>query len=125
MDSTSTDEAEEQTTAPAETPADFIPEANMHAANAENDEQHEQLLAQLQAKINAHNENAEDQRDAIANGIWEFLKKLTDGFQATDPADAALVADATTFVEEEVALTELNIAALLKFVVDNTSRYLL
>lgn len=71
MDSTSTDEAEEQTTAPAETPTDFIPEANMHAANAENDEQHEQLLAQLQAKINAHNENAEDQRDAIANGIWE------------------------------------------------------
>lgn len=71
MDSTSTDEAEAQTTAPAETPADFIPEANMHAANAENDEQHEQLLAQLQAKINAHNENAEDQRDAIANGIWE------------------------------------------------------
>ena len=71
MDSTSTDEAEEQTTAPAKTPADFIPEANMHAANAENDEQHEQLLAQLQAKINAHNENAEDQRDAIANGIWE------------------------------------------------------
>lgn len=71
MDSTSTDEAEEQTAAPAETPADFIPEANMHAANTENDEQHEQLLAQLQAKINAHNENAEDQRDAIANGIWE------------------------------------------------------
>lgn len=71
MDSTNTDEAEEQTTAPAETPADFIPKANMHAANAENDEQHEQLLAQLQAKINAHNENAEDQRDAIANGIWE------------------------------------------------------
>lgn len=71
MDSTSTDEAEEQTTAPAETPADLIPEANMHAANTENDEQHEQLLAQLQAKINAHNENAEDQRDAIANGIWE------------------------------------------------------
>ena len=71
MDSTSTDEAEEHTTAPAETTADFIPEANMHAANTENDEQHEQLLAQLQAKINAHNENAEDQRDAIANGIWE------------------------------------------------------
>lgn len=71
MDSTNTDEAEEQTTAPAETPADIIPEANMHAANTENDEQHEQLLAQLQAKINAHNENAEDQRDAIANGIWE------------------------------------------------------
>lgn len=71
MDNTSTDEAEEQTTVPAETPADFIPEANMHAANTENDEQHEQLLAQLQAKINAHNENAEDQRDAIANGIWE------------------------------------------------------
>lgn len=71
MDSTSTDEAEEQTAAPAETPADFIPEANMHAANTKTDEQHEQLLAQLQAKINAHNENAEDQRDAIANGIWE------------------------------------------------------
>lgn len=71
MDSTNTDEAEEQKTAPAETQADFIPEANMHAANTENDEQHEQLLAQLQAKINAHNENAEDQRDAIANGIWE------------------------------------------------------
>ena len=71
MDCTNTDEAEEQTTAPAETTADFIPEANMHAANTENDEQHEQLLAQLQAKINAHNENAEDQRDAIANGIWE------------------------------------------------------
>lgn len=71
MDSTSTDEAEEQTAALAETPADFIPEANMHAANTKTDEQHEQLLAQLQAKINAHNENAEDQRDAIANGIWE------------------------------------------------------
>lgn len=71
MDSTSTDEAEEQTAAPAETPVDFIPEANMHAANAQTDEQHEQLLARLQAKINAHNENAEDQRDAIANGIWE------------------------------------------------------
>ena len=71
MDSTSTDEAEEQTAAPAETPVDFIPEANMHAANAQTDEQHEQLLAQLQAKINAHNENAGDQRDAIANGIWE------------------------------------------------------
>ncbi|WP_294771643.1 transcription termination factor Rho [Prevotella sp.] len=71
MDSTSTDEAEEQTTAPAETPVGFIPEANMHAANTKTDEQHEQLLAQLQAKINAHNENAEDQRDAIANGIWE------------------------------------------------------
>lgn len=71
MDSTSTDEAEEQTAAPAETPVDFIPEANMHAAKAQTDEQHEQLLAQLQAKINAHNENAEDQRDAIANGIWE------------------------------------------------------
>lgn len=71
MDSTSTDEAEEQTAAPAETPVDFIPEANMHAANTQTDEQHEQLLAQLQAKINAHNENAEDQRDAIANGIWE------------------------------------------------------
>ena len=71
MNSTSTDEAEEQTAAPAETPADFIPEANMHAANTKTDEQHEQLLAQLQAKINAHNENAEDQCDAIANGIWE------------------------------------------------------
>lgn len=71
MDSTSTDEAEEQTAAPAETPVDFIPEANMHAAKTKTDEQHEQLLAQLQAKINAHNENAEDQRDAIANGIWE------------------------------------------------------
>ena len=71
MDSTSTDEAEAQTAAPAETPVDFIPEANMHAANTKTDEQHEQLLAQLQAKINAHNENAEDQRDAIANGIWE------------------------------------------------------
>lgn len=71
MDSTSTDEAEEHTAAPAETPVDFIPEANMHTANTKTDEQHEQLLAQLQAKINAHNENAEDQRDAIANGIWE------------------------------------------------------
>ena len=30
----------------------------------------------------------------IANGIWEFLKKLTDGFQATDSADAALSSNA-------------------------------
>lgn len=30
----------------------------------------------------------------IANGIWEFLKKLTDGFQATDPADAVLSSNA-------------------------------
>ena len=30
----------------------------------------------------------------IANGIWEFLKKLTDGFQVTDPADAVLSSNA-------------------------------
>ena len=82
MDSTNTDEAEEQTTAPAETPADFIPEANMHAANAENDEQHEQLLAQLQAKIT---HTTKTRKTSVTPSQTEFGKATRATAQTSSP----------------------------------------
>lgn len=76
--------ADEETPAeepkPAEEPADkeaeIIPEAVPEAAFAtpesnNSDDDKENLIAQLQAKINAHNETADDKREAIAEGIWE------------------------------------------------------
>ncbi|SET00026.1 transcription termination factor Rho [Prevotella sp. kh1p2] len=61
---------------PADKEVDIIPEAVPEAAfatpegdNADDDK--ENLIAQLQAKINAHNETADDKHEAIAEGIWE------------------------------------------------------
>lgn len=60
-----------------ETANDFndIPEAEF-ASSSNNtdtatDNEEENLIAQLQAKISAHNEMEEEKREAIAEGIWE------------------------------------------------------
>ncbi len=51
---------------------DQIPEAAFSASVEEgNSEDENNLLEQLQAKINAHNENVEEARDNIEKGIWE------------------------------------------------------
>ena len=54
-----------------ETP--FVPEQAFASGEVvtNNDEESNDLLAKLQAKINAHNEDAEKKREAIAEGIWE------------------------------------------------------
>jgi len=49
---------------------DFIPEAQF-ANNDMPEGEGEQLLEQLQAKINAHNEAAEEKKEATPDGIWE------------------------------------------------------
>lgn len=77
--------AETETNEPKETEnTDFIPEAqfaNTENTNPENSEQSDNLIAQLQAKVNAHNEqneaaqaiatNPQDMQEAIADGVWE------------------------------------------------------
>ncbi|MCI6619798.1 MAG: transcription termination factor Rho [Prevotella sp.] len=61
----------------AETPSvseepEFVPEAMFSATPAEGQSnEDENLLAQLQAKINAHNETTEETREAVAEGIWD------------------------------------------------------
>ncbi len=45
-----------------------VPEAFFEAS--EDDEEKEDLLAKLQAKVNAHNEAIEQQEEGIENGIW-------------------------------------------------------
>lgn len=59
----------------SEQPSDkdgIIPEEAFASSQQEQEpEDNSDLLAQLQAKINAHNENAEEKREAIVNGIWE------------------------------------------------------
>ena len=54
-----------------ETP--FVPEQAFASGEVvtNNDEESNDLLAKLQAKINVHNEDAEEKREAIAEGIWE------------------------------------------------------
>ncbi len=53
-----------------------IPEAEFAQGKADDDsgenaEDNSDLLAQLQAKVNAHNEAAEETREAIAEGVWQ------------------------------------------------------
>ncbi len=58
---------------PAEEPAatEAVPEAGfIEDGHQENEEGQENLLAQLQAKVHAHNESAEETRNAIAEGVW-------------------------------------------------------
>ena len=50
----------------------IIPEeAYAAAGNGTDDETDSELIAQLQAKINAHNEDTSEKREAMANGVWE------------------------------------------------------
>ncbi len=59
---------ESETTSPDN---DQIPEAAFATSAKENNDDETNLLEQLQAKINAHNENVEETRDNIEKGIWE------------------------------------------------------
>ena len=56
-----------------EMPMDNInPEEAFASSSNENDDNADKdLIAQLQAKINAHNEDANEKREALANGVWE------------------------------------------------------
>lgn len=50
----------------------IIPEKAFASSSNENDDNADKdLIAQLQAKINAHNEDANEKREALANGVWE------------------------------------------------------
>lgn len=50
----------------------IIPEeAYAAAGNGTDDETDSELIAQLQAKINANNEDTSEKREAMANGVWE------------------------------------------------------
>lgn len=50
----------------------IIPEEAFATSSNENDDNADKdLIAQLQAKINAHNEDANEKREALANGVWE------------------------------------------------------
>lgn len=46
-------------------------EAFASSSNENDDNADKDLIAQLQAKINAHNEDANEKREALANGVWE------------------------------------------------------
>ena len=50
--------------------AEFVPEAEF-AMGSDNQSENSDLIAQLQAKINAHNEGGEEQEEMIENGYWE------------------------------------------------------
>lgn len=50
----------------------IIPEEAFASSSNENDDNADKdLIAQLQAKINAHNEDANEKCEALANGVWE------------------------------------------------------
>lgn len=49
-----------------------VPEADYSPAeNSEDDEGQSDLIAQLQAKVNAHNELVDEKREAVESGVWE------------------------------------------------------
>ena len=65
--------AENEEPVAEETPAEepFVPEAAFGTGSNGDESNDTNLLAQLQAKVNAHNEAEAESRTAIANGIWE------------------------------------------------------
>ena len=64
----------------------FIPEAEFATGNNEDgDDTAPELLAKLQEKINAHNENVEDLQEAMNNGVW--------GEDPNDGSDFIIVED--------------------------------
>lgn len=67
----STQDTENQNSEQENTMPEIIPEAELTNKETEEDNEKNNLLEQLQAKINAHNENVEGQRDALENGVWE------------------------------------------------------
>ena len=71
-ESTTTSEEGNNTTEEAQDSniADEIPEATFNNNESESDKPDNELLAQLQAKINAHNENTEDQQVG-PDTVWE------------------------------------------------------
>lgn len=71
-ESTTTSEEGNNTTEEAQNSniADEIPEATFNNNESESDKPDNELLAQLQAKINAHNENTEDQQVG-PDTVWE------------------------------------------------------
>jgi len=64
--------AENEEPVAGETPAEepFVPEAAFGTSDGD-EKDDTNLLEQLQAKVNAHNEAEAESRTAIANGIWE------------------------------------------------------
>ena len=57
----------------AEVPEAYVPEAQFargEGGNGENETPSEDLLAKLQAKVNAHNESEEGKREVLAEGVW-------------------------------------------------------
>ncbi len=72
-----TDQKQEETPELVKIPQVEVPESlNMDNAPKEEtngtvDKNMNDLLAQLQAKLNAHNENEQERRDAITEGIWD------------------------------------------------------
>ncbi|MCR4852548.1 MAG: transcription termination factor Rho [Prevotella sp.] len=48
-----------------------VPEAEFNASSDEENEEQRNLLAQLQEKVNTHNEMEEEKPKAVANGVWE------------------------------------------------------
>ncbi len=49
---------------------DVVPEAGYAVSGSDDESAHQDLLAQLQAKVNAHNEVAEEKRVASEPGVW-------------------------------------------------------
>ena len=65
-------EVPETESAPDNTEADYIPEAQFTPADdMDKDAEKQELLAQLQAKVNDHNKLADEKREIIEDGIWE------------------------------------------------------
>ena len=69
------EETKPETGIEQEVTEDFIPEAQFATDSTTGeeltDENDKELIAKLQAKINAHNENTEEPHDALPEGIWE------------------------------------------------------
>lgn len=50
----------------------FVPEATYTNENNDDDQNESaELIAKLQAKVNAHNENEEEKREVVAAGVWD------------------------------------------------------
>ena len=65
-------EQAEPENAPEAPEPEFIPEAQFAVgADPEKDSEKQELLAQLQAKVNDHNKIADEKREAVEGGVWE------------------------------------------------------
>ena len=64
-------EAQEESEDENNEEAHVVPEAIFESSNDSNAEASTNLIAQLQAKVNAHNEREEENREARKTGVWE------------------------------------------------------